>query len=139
MFCIANASVYLNTPIIFHFLILWKISGTDAYPIIACIGQKLQFAFSNPKMDETYYFSLFATNRQTNFTYQYGTISTNGRLKPITLKDGKAMFKNLKKMDGDALFRYKVTISYFQLDKIGCFLPKYFCIRFLLFESRSNF
>ncbi|CAH1109323.1 unnamed protein product [Psylliodes chrysocephalus] len=82
--------------------------GTDAYPIIACIGQKLQFAFSNPKMDETYYFSLFATNRQTNFTYQYGTISTNGRLKPITLKDGKAMFKNLKKMDGDALFRYKV-------------------------------
>lgn len=85
---------------------------------VTCVGRKTHHTINNLKPNEKYYFSIFAINRQTNFTYPYGSTSTvfYGRFRHTSLKDGKATFANLKKLDGKAVFRYKVVNSAETLD-----------------------
>ncbi|KAJ8978892.1 hypothetical protein NQ317_008507, partial [Molorchus minor] len=65
-----------------------------AFPLIACVGRKTQYTVSNLKQGETYYFNLFATNRQSNLTYPLGSISSK--------------FDEIR---WEAVFRYKVSVS----------------------------
>ncbi|KAJ8948633.1 hypothetical protein NQ318_022699 [Aromia moschata] len=69
------------------------------FPLIICVGRKTQYTVSNLKQGQIYFFDLFATNRQSNLTYPFGSTSTkfDNRIKPITLKDGISTFANLKK------------------------------------------
>ncbi|XP_018563676.1 protein NDNF [Anoplophora glabripennis] len=92
----------------------WKPKGRDieksAFPLIACVGRKRQYTVPNLKQGQTYYFDLFATNRQSNLTYFFGSTSTkfDSRIKPISLRDGKSVFANLRKFDGKIVFKFKV-------------------------------
>ncbi|EFA08046.2 protein NDNF isoform X2 [Tribolium castaneum] len=85
---------------------------------VACVGRKTHHTITGLKHSQKYYFSVFAINNQSNFTYPYGTISSvfDGRFRHTSLKDGKATFANLKKLDGKAVFRYKVVNATESLD-----------------------
>lgn len=78
--------------------------------MIACVGNHTHYALNDLKQNQTYYFDLFAINRQSNLTYLYASSSMlfDKRVKPTTLKEGKGSFVNLKKLDGKAVFKYKV-------------------------------
>lgn len=78
--------------------------------MIVCVGPKTHYTLAAPKQGQNYYFNVYAINRQTNLTYPYGSAHTvfSSKLKPISLRDGKPAFTNLKKFDGKAVFRYKV-------------------------------
>lgn len=80
-------------------------------PMIVCVGPRTHYTLSGLKQGQMYYFNLYAINRQSNLTYPYGAAHTvfSSKLKPISLKDGKPAFTNLKKYDGKAVFRYKVS------------------------------
>lgn len=86
-------------------------SEKPADPSIFCVGRKTHYTLSNMKQGQIYYFNLFAHNRQSNLTYPLGATNTvyDSRFKPVRLKDGKATFASLKKLDGKAVFRYKVN------------------------------
>ena len=58
-----------------------------------------------------YYFNLFAINNKTNLTIPYGKsyIEYNYTIKPVVLKDGIKKLIDLRKLEGRALFRYKVV------------------------------
>lgn len=49
-------------------------------------------------------------DRLSNFTYPHGRTSAvfDSTIKPVTLKDGKSTYVNLKKFDGKVLLRFKV-------------------------------
>lgn len=81
--------------------------------MIVCVGPKTHYTLTGLKQGQTYYFNVYAINRQSNLTYPYGSAHTvfSSKLKPISLKDGKPAFTNLKKYDGKAVFRYKVPIN----------------------------
>ncbi|XP_044252651.1 protein NDNF-like [Tribolium madens] len=86
-------------------------SQQDPSQSVTCVGRKTYYTITNLKHNQKYYFSVFAINNQSNFTYPYGTISSifDGRIRHTSLKDGKTTFANLKKLDGKAVFRYKVV------------------------------
>ncbi|RZB39815.1 NDNF [Asbolus verrucosus] len=89
---------------------LCSINSTQNDPVAVCVGSKTHHTLSNLKQGQNYYFNLFAINHQSNFTYPYGQTSVvfDSHFKPITVKDGKVTFANLKKLDGKAVFRYKI-------------------------------
>ncbi|XP_019865405.2 protein NDNF [Aethina tumida] len=80
-------------------------------PAIVCVNKKTQYTVSNLNQGVTYYFDVFAINHQSNLTYPQGSTSLkfDQRTKPTTLKDAKATFANLKKLDGKAVFKFKVN------------------------------
>ncbi|CAH1164673.1 unnamed protein product [Phyllotreta striolata] len=78
------------------------------YPRKICVGEKLQCRLKADS-GESRYFSLFATNKQSNLTYLYGTETSTGRSKPSALKDGKWTLANLKKTGGEVNFKYRVA------------------------------
>ncbi|CAH1964724.1 unnamed protein product [Acanthoscelides obtectus] len=82
----------------------------DTFPIIGCVGRSTQYTTLNLKQGKNYYFQVFATDGQNNFTYPYGSASLifDGRVKPIRLKNGISAYANLKKYDGKVVFRYKI-------------------------------
>lgn len=75
------------------------------------MNKKTQYTVSNLNQGVTYYFDVFAINHQSNLTYPQGSTSLkfDQRTKPTTLKDAKATFANLKKLDGKAVFKFKVN------------------------------
>nr|CAH7722945.1 unnamed protein product [Callosobruchus chinensis] len=80
------------------------------YPIIACVGRSTQYTTLNLKQGKNYYFEVFATDKQNNFTYPYASASLvfDGKIKPIRLKNGVSAYANLRKYDGKVVFRYKI-------------------------------
>nr|CAI5843076.1 unnamed protein product [Callosobruchus analis] len=80
------------------------------YPMIACVGRSTQYTTLNLKQGKHYYFEVFATDRQNNFTYPYASASLvfDGKIKPIRLKNGVSAYANLRKYDGKVVFRYKI-------------------------------
>lgn len=109
----SNDSWYSSILFVFFF------PDKTVFPLIACVGKKKQYTVSNLKQGQTYFFDLFATNRQSNLTYFFGSTSTkfDSRIKPISLRDGKSTFANLRKFDGKVIFKFKVR--YYQ--NRGCF------------------
>lgn len=91
-------------------LLLWLFNLDVSDPIINCVGSKTHNTLTNLKQGQEYYFNLFAIDRQTNFTYPHGrTVDIfDYNIKPISLKDGKSTYINLKKFDGKAILRFKV-------------------------------
>ncbi|VEN63532.1 unnamed protein product [Callosobruchus maculatus] len=82
----------------------------NVYPIIACVGRSTQYTTLNLKQGKNYYFEVFATDRQNNFTYPYASTSIvfDGKIKPIRLKNGVSAYASLRKYDGKVVFRYKI-------------------------------
>lgn len=80
--------------------------------MINCVGSQTQYTLNDLEHGKVYHFNLFATNLQSNLSYPYGSavLKFDSHVKPTALKDGKAAFVNLKKLDGKAVFRYKVRI-----------------------------
>ncbi|GLV39504.1 nord [Carabus blaptoides fortunei] len=90
---------------------IWdKSKGSKKDPMINCVGSQTQYTLNNLEHGKVYHFNLFATNLQSNLSYPYGSavLRFDSHVKPTALKDGKAAFVNLKKLDGKAVFRYKV-------------------------------
>lgn len=76
--------------------------------MIACVGRKTHYTMV-PDPNHYYFFNIFAFNHQSNLTYLYGNTSGSFKnSKPPSLKDGVAAFVNLKKLDGKAVYRYKL-------------------------------
>ncbi|CAH0564027.1 unnamed protein product [Brassicogethes aeneus] len=80
-------------------------------PAIICIEKKTQYTLSDLRQGQNYYFDVFALNKQSNLTYPHGKAHMvfDRRTKAITLKDGKSTFTNLRKLDGRAVFKFKVN------------------------------
>lgn len=93
-------------------------SSKQTDPRVICVGRKTHHTLTDLKHGQKYYFNLFAINHQSNLTYPYGSISSifDGRFRHTSLKDGKITFANLKKLDGKAVFRYKVGANAKSLD-----------------------
>lgn len=79
-------------------------------PSVYCVGSRTHYTLTNLKEGYTYYFNLFAIDKQSNFTYPHGKAMDvfDNDIKPISLKDGKSTYVNLKKYDGKAVLRFKV-------------------------------
>ncbi|XP_044760433.1 protein NDNF-like isoform X2 [Coccinella septempunctata] len=78
-------------------------------PMISCLGKKTQYTISNLKEGKTYYYNLFAINKQSNLTYPYGSVSKvfKSQIKPVSLKNGYGQAV-LKGSEEEAIFRYKI-------------------------------
>lgn len=78
---------------------------------VGCVGRKTSYTVSNLEHGKVYHFNLFAVNRRTNLSFPYGrtTLKYEPRSKAAGLRDGKASTVNLRKMDGRATFKFKVT------------------------------
>jgi hypothetical protein len=95
-------SFFVNTVITQKCILLCK---------VGCVGRKTSYTVSNLEHGKVYHFNLFAVNRRTNLSFPYGrtTLKYEPRSKPAGLRDGKVSAVNLKKMDGRATFKFKVT------------------------------
>ena len=76
------------------------------------MGSKTSYTLSDLEHGKVYHFNLFAVNKRTNLSFPYGrtTLKYEPRTKPTGLRDGKISSVNLRKMDGRAIFKFKVTI-----------------------------
>ncbi|KAK6626663.1 hypothetical protein RUM44_009139 [Polyplax serrata] len=79
--------------------------------VIVCMDRETELTFTKLRKRVKYYFNLFAINNKTNLTVPYGKsyITYNFTLKPIMLEDGIQKTVDLRKLEGKAVFRYKVT------------------------------
>ncbi|XP_030746972.1 protein NDNF-like [Sitophilus oryzae] len=75
---------------------------------LECVGRKTQIKIPNINEGITYYFDLFALNKQSNFTYLLDSTTKkfDSKDKFIPLKDGK--FVSARRIDNKAIFRFKV-------------------------------
>lgn len=93
--------------------------------LIKCVGPRLQYVISDLQNGNVYNFNLFAVNHQTNFSFPFSsnTFLFNRKVRPMSLKDGKPTIVNLKKMDGKAVFRYKVTEKHYANELLFYVMP----------------
>lgn len=94
--------IYVNNVVTHKYILLCK---------VGCVGRKTSYTVSNLEHGKVYHFNLFAVNRRTNLSFPYGrtTLKYEPRSKPAGLRDGKVSTVNLRKMDGTATFKFKVT------------------------------
>jgi len=80
---------------------------------VGCVKKKTSYTLSDLEHGKVYHFNLFAVNKRTNLSFPYGrtTLKYEPRSKPTGLRDGKISSVNLRKMDGRATFKFKVTIT----------------------------
>ena len=76
-----------------------------------CVGTKTHYAFSEATPGTTYYFDVFAVNKNlnTSTTYVGASAKTKSRPKAVTLKDGKMHMAHLKRSRPKKVFKFTLT------------------------------
>nr|CAD7205448.1 unnamed protein product [Timema douglasi] len=78
--------------------------------VLECVRGRTHHTLHNLEHGKVYHFNLFAVNRRTNLSFSYGntTLKYEHGNKPTSLKDGKVSSVNFRKLNGRAIFKFKV-------------------------------
>nr|CAD7575777.1 unnamed protein product [Timema californicum] len=78
--------------------------------VVECVRGRTHHTLHNLEHGKVYHFNLFAVNRRTNLSFSYGntTLKYEHGNKPTSLKDGKVSSVNFRKLNGRAIFKFKV-------------------------------